>query len=192
MEQNEILDKAKDWHDKVRQMINDCPELIFDNSDNPILREKTKEVSFEEGLKVAESLKLTLAKCRKAIGLGRGLSANQIGIDKSVFVTFVDDVFKTYINPNIIESSADFCYFRELCLSSINTVADVKRPCSIVIEYVNETGEKVTDKVDRFLARLLEHEYDHLQGILNVDIAEDGGLSDSSTFDPFREVLRGE
>ncbi len=186
----EILKRIEDRHRIIITTFNECPEIIFVETQNSILRKKTEDVSVEVGIKTGNKLKDILGKYRKIAGYGRGLAAPQIGISQSVFVTYVDDSFKIYINPKIMEFSADFNYYREICLSCAYTVADVKRSKSITIKYANENGKIISEKADGFLARLLQHEYDHLQGILNIDAAEKGGLSDSLYIDPLKEQLR--
>ncbi len=190
MKQEDIIKRMEERHKMLRIVLNECPEVILTGSSDLVLRTKTNEVPLEEGIEIGNKLQKILEKYRKISGVGRGLAAPQIGLNKSVFVTYVDNVFKTYINPVIMEYSEDFYCYKELCLSCVYTVADVKRPRSIVIEYTNEKGERVTDKVDSFLGRLLQHEYDHLQGTLNIDVAEKGGLSDSLFLDPLKEELR--
>lgn len=63
-------------------------------------------------------------------------------------------------------------FLRESCISSSLLWADVKRPKSIILSWINEDGEPKTEKFSDFPARLLQHEYDHLEGRVNLDVCE--------------------
>ncbi len=156
---------------------------------NPVLREKTVHVEFRQGLVIARFLMKVLKEYREKTGRGRGLAAPQIGENKSVFVTFVEDNFQIYINPKIIKKSQDQNLYREACLSCVPMWGDVKRSKSITMEYVDEYGNFNIKEYDGFMARLLQHEYDHLEGILNIDIALEGTVKEMNS-DPLLEKLR--
>ncbi len=164
-----------------------CPELVYVG--DPVLRQKAESVTLEEGKKIGELLQKTLLEYRKITGFGRGLAAPQIGLSKAVFVTYVDDAFVTYINPKILDQSKAFNIHRGTCLSCGFMSADVKQPRSITIEYCISEGEKKIEKIDGMKARLLLHEYNHLEGIVNIDIAEPGSL-EFMLKDPTKEVIR--
>lgn len=183
------IQKIQNLNDVFKKILAECPELTFVG--DKVLREKTVEVSLEEGLKVAEKLKVTLSKYRSIAGYGRGLAAPQIGENRSVFVTYVNDQFQVYINPKIIKKSDSSNFYREGCLSCGYVWADVKRSKAITMEYMDEKGEVKSTEADGFLARLLQHEHDHLLGIVNIDIAESGSI-EFMTDDPLKEQLRDE
>lgn len=166
--------------------LKECPELIYVG--NRALRQKTKEVDFKEGLEVAERLKKVLKKYREITRVGRGLAAPQIDESKTVFITYLNDVFSVYINPKIVWQSRKTNCYREGCLSSGTLWADVKRPASIIIRYTDEQDKTQEKKVKGLLARLLQHEYDHLQGIVNLDKALPGSIE--FWRDPLKEKLR--
>lgn len=67
--------------------------------------------------------------------------------------------------------------------------ADVKRPESITVKYANEEGTELEEKCEGFLARLLQHEYDHLEGIVNLDKAEPASI-EFQLNNPLDEKLR--
>lgn len=157
--------------------------------DNPVLREKTIDADFQQGVAIAHFLIKVLKEYREKTGRGRGLAAPQIGENKSVFVTFVDDKFEIYINPKIIQKSQKQNLYKEACLSCAPLWGDVKRSRSITMEYVDEYGNFNLREYDGFMARLLQHEYDHLEGVLNIDIAEAGTVEVMNS-DPFLEKLR--
>jgi len=173
---------------KELQLVSEtCPEIVF--AHDPALRTKTREVDYMRGLVIGNHLIEVLKKYRDVTGVGRGLAAPQVGENASVFVTYVQDTPKIYINPRIIKKSKEQNLFREGCLSCAPLWADVKRPVSITIEYTDEYGNFNIQVADGFLARLLQHEYDHLEGIVNIDIAEYGSI-EYMLNDPTKEQLR--
>lgn len=156
---------------------------------DPVLRTPTEEVSIEEGIALGEKLGEILIRYRKTVGYGRGFAAPQIGENKSVFVTFVNDELQTFINPKITERSTETNFYKELCLSSGIMSADVERSEWIVMEWLDINGEKQNQKFDGFLARLYQHEEAHLRGIINLDEASKGGI-EFATFNPLEQKLR--
>ncbi len=178
---------VKQLVDNFKKILEECPEVVYVG--DRILRQKTMEVTLEEGLEIGNKLKIVLEKYRTVTGFGRGLAAPQIGESKSVFVTFVNDVHKIYINSKIIHTSEKSNLYRETCLSCGFVSVDVKRPESVTVEYLDENGVTKTEEADSFLARLLQHEYDHLNGIVNLDRAEPASI-ELMTSDPLKEELR--
>lgn len=169
------------------KIIESIPEIVYIG--NPVLRTVTQEVDLEEGNIIAEKLMQVLKKYREITGIGRGLAAPQIGMSKSVVVTFVDNKFTAYFNPRIVTSSESKKIYKENCLSSSHIWCDVVRPETVTVEYMNNLGEKVVQEYSGFVARLLQHEIDHLQGIVNIDKAEKGTI-DYKNGDPLEEKLR--
>ena len=105
---------------------------------------------------------------------GVGLAANQVGLDMQLFV--IDEkiaeeygVPSAYINPVITSFSKEQDEMEEGCLSIPEFYSIIKRSKKIMIKAIDEKGEKVKFKARGFLARVLQHEYDHLQGILIKD-----------------------
>ena len=172
---------------KFGETLKDFPEVRY--AGDPILRQSTQEVSIEEGIGLGKRLGETLMRYRKAVGYGRGFAAPQIGEDKSVFVTFVNDDLQTFINPRITERSKDTNFYKELCLSSGIMSADVERSEWIVMEWTSVDGQEYKERFDGFLARLYQHEEAHLRGVINLDEATAGGI-EFATFDPLKEQLR--
>lgn len=76
---------------------------------------------------------------------------------------------KAFINPIIIEETGDEWGFEEGCLSIPDIRADVSRPDTVLIEYYNENWELVEEKYDGMAARVIQHEYDHIEGVLFTD-----------------------
>ena len=156
---------------------------------DPILRRKTKLVSIKEGLEIGEKLGLVLIAYRQIANIGRGLAAPQIGISKSVFVTYLNDEVQIFINPKIISKSNKRNRYRELCLSCGFLWGDVVRPDRIVMEWKDKEGKVNRKEFTDFEARLVQHEYDHLLGIPNLDKAENKTIEFVTT-NPLREKLR--
>ena len=142
-----------------------------------VLRDRAKEaaLSDREGLQnLVRDLWDTLAKAD-----GCGLAAPQVGISLRVFVVdgtvvadtypYLKDFKRTMINPEIIGESNESCEYSEGCLSVPGIYADVRRPSSITIRYYDENLNEVTETLDKFGARIVQHEYQHLDGGLFVD-----------------------
>jgi len=79
------------------------------------------------------------------------------------------DFKKAFINPIIIEETGDEWGFEEGCLSIPEVRAEVSRQDTVLIEYYNENWELVEERYDGMAARVIQHEYDHIEGILFTD-----------------------
>ena len=111
---------------------------------------------------------------------GCGLAAPQIGVSKRVLVVDGDvmaDIYdylkgfkRVLINPVVVESSEKQCEYNEGCLSVPGIYADVRRPESITVEYYDENFEKKAEHLDKFAARMVQHEMSHLDGVLFTDL----------------------
>lgn len=95
---------------------------------------------------------------------GVGLSANQLGINRRVFVIGVDDLKIFVFNPKILEARGEELY-EEGCLSYPGIKLKLKRPSEIDVEYQIETGEVVRNTFHGLTARVFLHEYDHMEGL---------------------------
>lgn len=146
---------------------------------NPVLREKSKEVAFDKKTaELVETLKNTLVDDQGNL-VGAGISAVQIGIRKRVFVVYSNSSKKilTFINPKISWYSKRLTdglpgkYKYEGCLSLPNKWSIIKRSKEIKVSYLTEKGQPQTRKFSGVLATVIQHEYDHLDGILFVDRA---------------------
>ena len=102
---------------------------------------------------------------------GVGLAAPQIGVPKRVVVLDAGDGLIELINPVIIEKSGK-AVDREGCLSVPNVTGDVERAQKVVLQALNREGELMEYEAEDLLARIFQHEIDHLDGILFVDIAQ--------------------
>ncbi|WP_054694661.1 peptide deformylase [Syntrophomonas palmitatica] len=103
---------------------------------------------------------------------GVGLAAPQIGISKRMILVDPGDNLLELINPVIIKSAGEKSA-REGCLSIPGTVGMVKRALEVTVVGLNRQGEEVTIEASDLLARVLQHEIDHLDGILFIDKATD-------------------
>ncbi len=155
---------------------------------NKILRTKTKEIScFNENLK---NFVQQMLKCMYDNN-GIGLAAPQIGYSQKICVIDVspclsesdncslDDTKITnistimplfLINPVIIQKSTETTTRMEGCLSIPDFSAEVRRPQKIIVQFLDIKGNKHTLSADAILARCIQHEVDHLNGILYTDL----------------------
>ena len=105
---------------------------------------------------------------------GIGLAANQIGVDLNLFIIDISGIegetesVHIFINGEIMESSGE-SWFEEGCLSIPDVRLEVKRPEVITFKYQDQRGEEHTDQIGGLLARAIQHEVDHLNGIFIVD-----------------------
>ncbi len=103
-------------------------------------------------------------------GKGVGLAAVQVGELLRLFVTKVPgDSPRVFINPDILETSIDEVTMEEGCLSIPGLYTDVTRPGSIRVQAWNEKGRPFALSAEEYLARVIQHELDHLNGILFID-----------------------
>jgi peptide deformylase len=105
---------------------------------------------------------------------GIGLAAVQIGVPKRVIVIDLDQKEgkknpRAFINPKILWASEEMAVFEEGCLSVPEIWDDVERPARIRAEYLDLNGKKVELEADGMLATCLQHEMDHLNGVLFID-----------------------
>jgi len=99
---------------------------------------------------------------------GIGLAAPQVGISKRLIVASVEDVTIKLANPEILDTSGSDT-ISEGCLSVVNTVIDIKRPAVITVRGLNEESKIIELKTNGLLARVIQHEIDHLNGRLIID-----------------------
>lgn len=136
-------------------------------SQDPLLRKKSKKIAEvdHKTKKIIDDLFDTLY----ATPSGVGLAAPQIGILKQVIVidTGLEDPF-ALINPEIISGTGQIDS-EEGCLSCPDQNGIVSRYETVKVEALNEEGQPVVIEADGFLAIVLQHEIDHLNGILFID-----------------------
>ena len=105
---------------------------------------------------------------------GIGLAAIQIGVPRRLLVIDVskdgeDKQPQVFVNPQILTSSDERSVYEEGCLSIPDYYAEVERPAAIKVEYVDLDGRQQTVEADGLLATCLQHEIDHLNGLLFID-----------------------
>ncbi len=133
----------------------------------PSLREKSVPVEeINEKIKqLAEDMFETMIEAN-----GVGLACPQIGKNIRMFVLIADDdVRRVFINPTIIKTSEETCDYEEGCLSVPQFYESITRPEKVTVQAWNENGKPFTLEADGFLARIIQHEYDHLDGIIYID-----------------------
>ena len=150
---------------------------------DPVLRKVGKEITkdYPELDELISNMKETMKNAQ-----GVGLAAPQIGKDIRLFLIdaspfaesdeledeeklFLKEFNRTFINARIIEEEGDEWGFNEGCLSIPNINEDVYRNETIHIEYEDENFEKKKDTLSGLAARIFQHEYDHIEGILFTD-----------------------
>ncbi len=132
---------------------------------DPVLKTRAREVDNIDGkvAKLAESMIETMYAAP-----GVGLAATQVGVDKRLFVYDAGDGPTTIVNPAITESSGEW-EFEEGCLSVPDLHWPIIRPKEVHLTGVDLDGNPVSLDADEFLARVFQHEVDHLDGILLVE-----------------------
>lgn len=142
-----------------------------------ILRTRCDEVlEFDSDLgKLVESMKKMMVKSR-----GVGIAAPQVDINARIFI-FTKNVDREdvgnqiveAINPEVLSASSDTILGEEGCLSLPGVYGNVRRPLECMVSYLNVKGEKITENLRGFDARVFLHELDHLNGVLFIDKLED-------------------
>ena len=136
--------------------------------DNPLLRVKTKPVkTVTKDLK--KLIKDMLETMKEANGVG--IAAPQVARTERVCIALVDGKVTALINPKITARSKEKAVDQEGCLSLPNIWLDIPRSVSITLQYLDIKGKKQERKLEHFDARVVQHEVDHLDGVLIVDYA---------------------
>ena len=132
---------------------------------NEVLTQATKPVGVitDEVKAIAEELKKMMT------GRGVGLSANQLGYDKSIFCMFNPRGVTVCVDPEITSAGTELDLKQEGCLSLPTVHTKVSRPREINVKYTNLEGVVVEDTLTGMQARIFQHELDHLKGKLIID-----------------------
>ena len=133
---------------------------------DPFIRKKSRDVKFIDDniIELLDDMKETVLAAN-----GSGLAAVQVGVLKRIFVININGAYLEFINPEIIEESEEDVTFSEGCLSLPGISENVIRPASITIRYMDENFTEHTETYDGFAARIIQHEYDHLEGHVFTD-----------------------
>ena len=160
---------------------------------NPVLRKRAKPVT--EITEAERQLAVQMLETLYVTGNGIGLAATQVGILKRLIIVDIgEDDDETYeplvlFNPEILSFEGEIVA-EEGCLSIPNVTAEVKRPEKIVVEGIDIQGEPVHIEADGLLARVLQHEIDHLNGVLFIDRI--GGLKRQLLKDELLKIQQAE
>ena len=133
------------------------------------LRKKTKEVENLKDPKIGQLI-FGMVKTMEA-EKGIGLAAPQVGSSLRICVARVDNVVYVLINPKIKSYSRKKEIYEEGCLSFPGKFFPIERPVKVKIKAFDASGKKMKIKAEGLLARVLQHEIDHLDGILVIDRA---------------------
>ncbi|MFV0248785.1 MAG: peptide deformylase [Tenacibaculum sp.] len=150
---------------------------------DPVLRKKTKEINsdYPKLVELIADMKQTMYNAE-----GVGLAAPQIGkairlfvIDASLFANdneisdseraVLRNFNKVFINPKILKQQGELWAFNEGCLSIPEVREDIFRQQTVTIEYKDENFNYHTETLNGLAARIFQHEYDHLEGVLFTD-----------------------
>jgi peptide deformylase len=143
---------------------------------DPVLREISKPV---DG--IDDALKTLIADMFETMydAPGIGLAAIQIGVAKRLMVIDLQEVEdadgkpvrnpRVFINPVLTEPSEELSVYNEGCLSIPEYYAEVTRPASVRAQWMDETGAAHDQRIDGMLATCVQHEMDHLEGVLFTD-----------------------
>lgn len=149
--------------------------VISDKKEEKFLRRKTANFDFRKFSKaeIRELVRAMRQSMQEAEGIG--LSANQIGLDLKVFVAKVANKFYSIFNPEIVQLSKESIAMEEGCLSVPGVFGSVERPEKITLKGFNIKGKPIKIKAWGLLARVFQHEVDHLNGKLFIDKAKQVG-----------------
>lgn len=141
---------------------------------DPVLKKKARDI--EKGEMDVKQLSEDMFETMEAAS-GIGIAAPQIGKSLRMFVVDgrpiededMEDFRKVFINPQILEETGEEWAFEEGCLSIPNIREDVFRNEKLTIRYFDENWEEHEETYDGMKARIIQHEYDHIEGILFTD-----------------------
>jgi len=144
---------------------------IITGAESPILREKTQKVNaFDKKLqKLATDLTDTAVQAK-----GAGLAAPQVGVTSAICVARVAGSFIPLVNPEVIWQSDHTVTGEEGCLSLPNVWLYVPRPTEVIIHFQDIKGKEQERKLTGWDSRVVQHEIDHLNGILITDYKGEG------------------
>ena len=145
------------------------PSLTIRQYGDPVLKERTREIEKIDGgvANLVESMIETMYDAP-----GTGLAANQVGVQRRIFVYDIGDGPVTVINPRIVESDGEWIY-DEGCLSIPGLSWDIVRPNAVHLVGVDLDGNEISLEATELEGRVFQHELDHLDGILLVERLDD-------------------
>src|SRR3989344_9239204 len=135
---------------------------------DPTLRKKTEKVK-EIAPEIKKLIQNMIETMLKSEPEGVGLAAPQIGISKRIFIAQTESGPAVFINHKIIKKGRKTEIMEEGCLSLPKTWLKIKRAKEIDIEALDINGKKIETKAEGMFAKILQHEVDHLNGVLIKD-----------------------
>lgn len=148
---------------------------------SPVLREKAAEVDLGKADKAQLQAFLNDMHETMHNADGCGLAAPQVGVSERILVVDGNELIENYpelkgfvrkmINPVVVYASEDLSEYAEGCLSIPSVDADIRRPKVITVRYYDENLEEKEETFDDFASRMIQHELDHLDGVLFTDKA---------------------
>lgn len=150
--------------------------VTVDGPNKEVLKRKTEKIGNNE-LDLAREIGNKLLQALTPLLPAAGLAAPQIGISKSVFIYSYDrtaENLELVINPTFIPVGEEKIQGWEGCFSVLLSngvwkLANIPRYKKIQVSYLNSKGEKIEKILEGFAAKVFQHEYDHLQGITNIE-----------------------
>jgi len=136
---------------------------------DPVLRQATREIDDIDA--AVAKLSEDMIESMRAAG-GMGLAANQVGVQRRLFVYDIGDGPVVVVNPQIVESSGEWTY-EEGCLSVPGLSWPIVRPGTVHLTGRDLDGNELSIDADELLGRLFQHEVDHLDGTLLVERLDD-------------------
>lgn len=154
---------------------------ILPESKNSVLRLVAPEFDFNavNDINPTEFSSSMVETCIKANGIG--LAAPQCGFNIRMFVIGTENNYVAMFNPRILESSEQMVIMEEGCLSFPNLYVSISRPKTVLIEYQNYKGILQKVELDGLGARCVQHELDHLDGVLYLSRAKPMALARAKT-----------
>lgn len=157
-----IIDTGSELEPKVTKQLDLLP--VF-GDEYPMLREIMPEedvtnLPSDEVTELVERMKITMRRYN-----GYGLSANQCGVRKRLFIIGTESFNMVCINPKIVGKPAEAIRKQEGCLSYPGLYLTIDRSSEIDVQFYNEKGELIETKLSGITAQCFQHELDHLNGI---------------------------
>ena len=146
---------------------------INDKVDEKFLRTKVADFDFFKFSKKEINELVKAMRLAMLTEKGVGLAANQIGLNARVFVARVNNKFYALFNPKILKSSIETLIEDEGCLSIPKTYGVVERNEKVILTAYDKSNNPIKIKAIGVLARVFQHEVDHLNGVLFIDKAKD-------------------
>lgn len=134
---------------------------------SPVLKNRAREVDVTDDAALRDLVRAMAETMYAEAGVG--LAAPQVGVDKRVIVFDVDDRLAALCNPVIVEFGKETEVDEEGCLSVPGITVPVERSVRVVCSGETIEGREITIEAEDLLARVLQHEIDHLDGVLILD-----------------------